>query len=93
VGILGWILLGFLAGLIAKAIVPGLDPGGIVVTTLIGIAGALVGGLIASALDIGELGDFFDLATWFIAVAGSVLLLIVYHAVTGRRYQEPPYSD
>lgn len=92
-GIVGWILLGFFAGLIAKAIVPGRDPGGIVTTTLIGIAGALVGGLIASALDLGELGDFFDLDTWFIAVAGSVLLLIGYHGVTGRRYREPPLSD
>jgi len=92
-GIIGWILLGFFAGLIAKAIVPGRDPGGIAITTLIGIAGALVGGLIASALDVGKLGDFFDLGTWFIAVAGSVLLLIVYHAVTGRRYKAPPLSD
>jgi uncharacterized membrane protein YeaQ/YmgE (transglycosylase-associated protein family) len=93
VGILGWILLGFFAGVIAKVIVPGRDPGGIALTTLIGIAGAVVGGLIASALDIGELGDFFDLGTWFIAVAGAVLLLIIYHGVTGRRWQEPPYSD
>jgi uncharacterized membrane protein YeaQ/YmgE (transglycosylase-associated protein family) len=91
--VLGWVVLGVFAGLIAKVIVPGPDPGGIAMTALIGIAGAIVGGLIASALDIGELSDFFDLDTWFIAVAGSVLLLIVYHGVTGRRYTQPPLSD
>jgi uncharacterized membrane protein YeaQ/YmgE (transglycosylase-associated protein family) len=84
-GILGWILLGLIAGAIAKAILPGDDPGGIIVTTLIGIVGAIVGGLIASALDIGDIDEFFDLGTWLIAIAGSLLLLIVYRAVTGRR--------
>jgi uncharacterized membrane protein YeaQ/YmgE (transglycosylase-associated protein family) len=76
---------GLLAGAIAKAILPGDDPGGIFVTMLIGIVGAIVGGLIASALNIGELGDFFDIGTWLIAIAGSILLLLVYRAVAGRR--------
>jgi uncharacterized membrane protein YeaQ/YmgE (transglycosylase-associated protein family) len=89
-GIIGWVLLGLLAGAIAKAILPGDDPGGIIVTILIGIAGALVGGLIASALDIGELDDFFDLGTWLIAIAGSLLLLLIYRAITGRRTATPP---
>jgi uncharacterized membrane protein YeaQ/YmgE (transglycosylase-associated protein family) len=84
-GILGWIILGLLAGAIAKAIHPGEDPGGIIVTTLIGIAGAIVGGLIASALDIGDIDDFFDIGTWLIAIGGSLLLLIVYRAFVGRR--------
>ena len=83
-GILGWIILGLLAGTIAKLIVPGDDPGGIIVTTLIGIAGAIIGGLIASALDIGDIDDFFDLGTWLIAIGGSVLLLLAYRAFTGR---------
>ena len=83
-GILGWIVLGLLAGAIAKLIVPGDDPGGIIVTTLIGIVGAIVGGLIASALDIGDIDDFFDLGTWLIAIGGSVLLLLAYRAITGR---------
>jgi uncharacterized membrane protein YeaQ/YmgE (transglycosylase-associated protein family) len=83
-GILGWIILGLLAGAIAKLIVPGDDPGGIIVTTLIGIAGAIIGGLIASALDIGDIDDFFDLGTWLIAIGGSVLLLLAYRAFTGR---------
>jgi uncharacterized membrane protein YeaQ/YmgE (transglycosylase-associated protein family) len=84
-GILGWILLGLIAGAIAKLILPGDDPGGIIVTTIIGILGAIVGGLIASALDIGDLDEFFDIGTWLIAIAGSLLLLIVYRLATRRR--------
>jgi uncharacterized membrane protein YeaQ/YmgE (transglycosylase-associated protein family) len=84
-GILGWIILGLLAGAIAKAIMPGDDPGGIIVTTIIGILGAILGGLIASALDIGDLDEFFDLGTWAIAILGSLLLLALYRAVVGRR--------
>lgn len=89
-GIIGWIVLGLCAGAIAKLIMPGEDPGGFIVTTLIGIAGAIVGGLIASALDIGDLDEFFDIGTWLIAIAGSVLLLFIYRMIisnrtTGRR--------
>jgi uncharacterized membrane protein YeaQ/YmgE (transglycosylase-associated protein family) len=85
VGIIGWIILGLLAGAIAKAILPGDDPGGIIVTMLIGIVGAIVGGFIASALNIGDLGDFFDIGTWIIAIVGALLLLVAYRAVSGRR--------
>lgn len=85
-GILGWILLGLFAGAIARAITPGRDgPGGCIGTTAIGILGALIGGAIASALDLGEIDDFFDLETWLIAIGGSVLLLLALGAVTGRR--------
>ncbi len=82
-GIIGWILLGLIAGAIAKLILPGDDPGGFIVTTLIGIAGALLGGFIASALDIGDLDEFFDIGTWLIAIGGSLLLLLLYRAFTG----------
>jgi uncharacterized membrane protein YeaQ/YmgE (transglycosylase-associated protein family) len=78
-------VLGLLAGAIAKLIMPGDDPGGFIVTTLIGIAGAIVGGLIASALDIGDLDEFFDIGTWLIAIAGSLLLLFIYRMVIGNR--------
>jgi uncharacterized membrane protein YeaQ/YmgE (transglycosylase-associated protein family) len=84
-GIIGWIVLGLLAGAIAKAILPGDDPGGIFVTMLIGIAGAIIGGFIASALDIGDLDEFFDIGTWLIAIAGALLLLLLYRLVIGRR--------
>lgn len=84
-GFIGWIVLGLIAGAIAKAIMPGDDPGGIIVTMLIGIVGAIVGGLIASALDIGELGNFFDIGTWIIAILGALLLLGIYRVVVGNR--------
>ena len=85
-GIIGWILLGLLAGIIAKAILPGDDPGGIIITTLIGIAGAILGGLVARALDIGDpIDEFFDLSTWIAAIVGSIVLLAIYRAVVSRR--------
>jgi uncharacterized membrane protein YeaQ/YmgE (transglycosylase-associated protein family) len=84
-GIIGWLILGLLAGAIAKAILPGDDPGGIIVTMLIGIVGAILGGLIASALNIGDLDKFFDIGTWIIAILGSLLLLVIYRVVTGHR--------
>ena len=83
-GFIGWIVLGLLAGIIAKAIMPGDDPGGIIITTLIGIAGAVIGGLIATALNLGDVDSFFDLGTWVIAIAGSLLLLVLYRGATGH---------
>jgi uncharacterized membrane protein YeaQ/YmgE (transglycosylase-associated protein family) len=78
-GILSWILLGLVAGVLAKFIVPGRDPGGIIVTILIGIAGAFVGGWLGHALfGIGRV-DAFDLGSIFVATLGAILLLIVYH--------------
>ena len=56
---------------------------------LIGIAGAIVGGFIASALNIGDLGDFFDIGTWLIAILGSLLLLVAYRAITRGRTAGP----
>jgi uncharacterized membrane protein YeaQ/YmgE (transglycosylase-associated protein family) len=85
VGIIGWILLGLFAGAISRALIPGrTEPGGCIGTTAVGILGALIGGFIASALDIGEIDDFFDLGTWLIAIGGSVLLLLLLRAITGR---------
>jgi uncharacterized membrane protein YeaQ/YmgE (transglycosylase-associated protein family) len=83
-GALGWIILGLLGGLIAKAILPGGDPGGLIVTTVIGILGALIGGFIAAAFGLGRVDDFFDLETWLIAVLGALLLLLNYRAISGR---------
>jgi uncharacterized membrane protein YeaQ/YmgE (transglycosylase-associated protein family) len=84
-GIIAWIVLGLLAGVIAKAILKGPNPGGLIVTTLVGVAGALLGGFIARALDLGDLRDFWDPETWLIAVAGSILVLLIWRAVTGGR--------
>ncbi|HSK55931.1 MAG TPA: GlsB/YeaQ/YmgE family stress response membrane protein [Jiangellales bacterium] len=85
-GIIGWIVLGLLAGAIAKFIMPGKDPGGIIVTMLIGIVGALLGGFLASALfDVNVNDEFFDLATWVSAIVGALILLLLYRLFTGRR--------
>ena len=85
-GIIAWILLGLLAGTIARALVPGrTEPGGCVGTTAVGILGALIGGLIASALDVGQIRHFFDLETWLIAIGGSVVLLLLLRLVAGPR--------
>ena len=75
--ILIWLLLGLVAGAIAKYIHPGPDPGGWIVTILIGIAGALVGGFIASALGLGAVSGF-NLWSIIVAVGGAVLLLWAY---------------
>ena len=79
-------LLGLLAGTFARALVPGrTEPGGCIGTTAVGIVGALLGGLIASALDLGKIKHFFDLETWLIAIAGSVLLLLAVRVIAGPR--------
>lgn len=82
-GILGWIVMGLIAGAIAKLLMPGRDPGGCIITILIGIAGALLGGFIATALGFGGVGEF-DLRSLVIAVLGSILLLILYRVIRGR---------
>lgn len=84
-GIIAFIVLGLLAGIIAKAIMPGSDPGGIIVTTIIGIAGALLGGFVAAAVfDADPLDEFFDLSTWLTAIVGAIILLVIYRMVTDR---------
>jgi uncharacterized membrane protein YeaQ/YmgE (transglycosylase-associated protein family) len=84
VGILGWIVLGLIAGAIAKAIMPGKDPGGIIVTILLGIVGAVLGGFIGRAIFGTDIGTFFDLSTWLLAILGALIVLGVYHLVTSR---------
>ena len=84
-GILGWIVVGLIAGLVAKAIVPGEAPGGIILTILLGIGGALLGGFLAVTLGFGSGVQAFDLRTIVIAVLGAVLILVVYGMFSGRR--------
>ena len=84
VNILAWLVTGLIAGLIAKALVPGNDPGGLILTILLGIAGALVGGFLSVALGFGDGIDDFDIGTIFLAVVGAVLLLFGYRLLTNR---------
>lgn len=83
-GILSWIVLGLVAGALAKLIMPGDDPGGIIVTIVLGIVGALAGGFLATALGYGTVGGF-DLRSLVIAVGGTLVLLLGYRVVAGRR--------
>ncbi|HEY5891704.1 MAG TPA: GlsB/YeaQ/YmgE family stress response membrane protein [Chthoniobacterales bacterium] len=82
-GILSWILLGLVAGAIAKFIMPGKDPGGFFVTILIGIVGAIIGGFLGSFIGLGAVQSF-DLGGIFIATAGAVLLLIIYRLIKSK---------
>ena len=77
---LAWAIFGLIAGALAKLIMPGDDPGGCLVTIVIGIAGALVGGMIGTALGIGNV-DGFNFHSFAIAVGGSMLLLLGYRAL------------
>jgi uncharacterized membrane protein YeaQ/YmgE (transglycosylase-associated protein family) len=84
-GILGWIVLGLIAGAIAKLIMPGDDPGGIIVTMLIGIVGAVIGGFLGSAIFGTGLQNFWSLQTWIVAIIGALILLVIYRLIAGRR--------
>lgn len=80
--IIGWILLGLIAGAIAKAILPGAQGGGWIVTIILGIVGALLGGFIGSALFGIGLENFFSIQTWLLAIGGAILVLLIYGLVT-----------
>jgi uncharacterized membrane protein YeaQ/YmgE (transglycosylase-associated protein family) len=85
-GIIAFLILGLIAGAIAKAILPGNDPGGIIVTMIIGVVGALLGGFLGGLLfNSDPLDEFWDISTWLTAIVGSIILLVVYRMVTGRR--------
>lgn len=79
-GVLLWVLFGLIAGVIAKFIMPGRGPGGIVVTIILGILGAVVGGFISTQLGFGDISGF-DVRSMAIAVGGAVLLLLIYGMV------------
>jgi uncharacterized membrane protein YeaQ/YmgE (transglycosylase-associated protein family) len=76
-GIIAWIVLGLIAGAIAKLLMPGNDPGGLIVTILIGIVGAVIGGFIGNAIGFGGISGF-NLPSLVIAVLGAILLLFIY---------------
>lgn len=81
-GIFGWIIIGALAGIIAKAIMPGRDPGGCIVTILLGIAGALLAGFLGNTLGWYNQGEG---AGFLAAIVGAIIILFVYRLVAGRR--------
>lgn len=79
-GILSWIVFGLIAGILAKFLMPGRDGGGLIVTIILGIVGALVGGFIATALGLGDVTGF-NIRSFIIAVGGAILVLIVYRRI------------
>ena len=79
-GILSWIIMGLIVGVLAKWIMPGRDPGGFVITIVLGIAGAFVGGFVGTQLGLGAVTGF-NLGSFVLAIGGAVLLLIIYRLV------------
>lgn len=84
-GFFGFLLLGLIAGAIAKLILPGTQGGGWLVTLLLGVVGALLGGWLGSVLFGVPLGTFFSIQTWLLAIVGSIIVLLIYGLVVGRR--------
>ena len=82
-GLIVWVVFGLIAGAIAKLIMPGKDPGGVIVTIGLGIAGAVVGGLVSTLLGFGSVSGF-NLPSLFVAVAGALILLIGYRLLKKR---------
>ena len=81
-GILGWIIFGLIVGLIARLLHPGRDPGGFVITVLVGIAGSLLGGFLGRVLGLYREGQAAGL---IMSVLGAIILLVIYHWFAGRR--------
>jgi uncharacterized membrane protein YeaQ/YmgE (transglycosylase-associated protein family) len=82
-GIIAWIILGLVAGLLANMLIPGKRSQGLILTCLIGIAGALGGGWVATKLfHVHTLHGFFNVSTWLTAIAGAAVLLLIFHLLT-----------
>ena len=79
-GIIYWIIFGFIVGALAKLIMPGDDPGGFIITTALGVAGAVVGGFIGTQLGLGSVSGF-NIGSFVIAILGAIVLLSVYRVV------------
>lgn len=81
-GIIAWIILGLVAGAIAKLILPGKQGGGWILTIVLGIVGALLGGFLGNLILGTPLGDLGDLSTWLLAIGGSIIVLLIFGLVT-----------
>jgi uncharacterized membrane protein YeaQ/YmgE (transglycosylase-associated protein family) len=84
-GIIAWIVLGLVAGLIANMLIPGRRSQGLILTCVIGIIGALAGGWVATRLfHVHTLNGFFNLSTWLTAIVGAAVLLLIFHLISER---------
>ena len=84
-GILSWIVVGLIAGVLAKWIMPGKDPGGIVITVVLGVVGAIVGGFLVGLVMPGDAITGINITTIVVATLGAILLLVIYRLIVGRR--------
>ena len=84
-GFLGFLLLGLIAGALAKLILPGKQGGGWLITLLLGVVGALLGGWLGGLIFTAPLQDFLSLQTWLLAIGGSILVLLIYGVIVGRK--------
>ncbi|BCW65451.1 MULTISPECIES: GlsB/YeaQ/YmgE family stress response membrane protein [Micrococcaceae] len=83
-GFFAFLILGLIAGAIAKAILPGKQGGGILITLLLGVVGAILGGWIGGLLFGTGINEFFSLSTWLLAIGGAIIVLLVYGMITKR---------
>jgi len=84
-GFIAFLILGLIAGAIAKLLMPGRQGGGWLITLVLGVVGALLGGWLGSVLFNAPLGDFFSIWTWVLAIVGSFIVLLIYWLIFGRR--------
>jgi uncharacterized membrane protein YeaQ/YmgE (transglycosylase-associated protein family) len=83
-GFIAFLILGLIAGAIAKAILPGRQGGGWIATLVLGVIGALLGGWIGGALFGADINEFFSIETWLVAIIGSLVVLVIYGFVTRK---------
>ena len=84
-GFLAFLILGLIAGAIAKAILPGKQGGGWIATLLLGVVGAMLGGWLGSVLFGADLQEFWSLQTWLLAIGGSIVVLLIWGLIVGRK--------
>ena len=85
---LAFLLLGLIAGAIAKAILPGRQGGGWIATLLLGVVGAILGGWLGSMLFGADINEFWSLESWLLAIGGSIVVLLIYGLIVGGRKRE-----
>ncbi len=87
-GFLAFLLLGLIAGAIAKAILPGRQGGGWIATLLLGVVGAMLGGWLGSVIFGADMNEFWSLSSWLLAIGGSIVVLLIYGLIVGGRKRE-----